>query len=255
MESKINQLMKQWPKGTVGTAPWMQRCGAYRQLVRQYVAGEWLQPFERGAFVRADDNPDWRGGLYALQTQLHLDVHAAAATALSLKGLGHYLPLGGRPAVYLFGAPGTRLPAWFARHSWEAEIRYSSPALFVPSVPESFTRVEHGEFSIQVSAPERAMLEVCHLATTNEAIEHLPELMAGLNTLRPQVVQSLLEACRSVRAKRLFLWSAEEAAHEWFSRLSPVKLDLGKGKRQLYRGGRWDPKYQITVPGKEKAHV
>ncbi len=57
-------------------------------------------------------------------------------------------------------------------------------------------------------------------------------------------------------AKRLFLWAAESAGHDWFSRLTPQRVDLGKGKRSLFRGGRYDPKYRITVPKQEEAdHV
>ena len=119
-----------------------------------------------------------------------------------------------------------------------------------------FTEVKHGGFAIRISAPARAILEVLHLATTNAAIDHAVELMSGLSTLRPQIQQRLLEACRSAKVKRLFLWSAESAGHAWFKRLAVDRLAMGKGKRVLYRGGRFDAKYQITVPKEvEKAHV
>lgn len=116
--------------------------------------------------------------------------------------------------------------------------------------------IERGDFSLRISAPERAILEVLHLATTNDAITHAVELMSGLSTLRPQVLQPLLEGCSSVKVKRLFLWAAESAGHEWFSRLAPERLDLGKGNRSLYRGGQFNSKYRITVPKEEEAaHV
>ena len=56
----------------------------------------------------------------------------------------------------------------------------------------------------------------------------------------------------SGKAKRLFLWMAESAGHDWFSRLAPERIDLGKGKRSIYRGGRFDAKYRITVPRQEE---
>ena len=70
MESKLNQLLKQWPKGAVATAAWLHQNGAYRQLARQYVASGWMEPLEHGAFVRAGENADWLGGLYALQNSI-----------------------------------------------------------------------------------------------------------------------------------------------------------------------------------------
>ena len=251
MESKLNRLLKRWPKGTVATTSWLQANGVYRQLARRYTASGWIQPLGHGAFVRSGDNVDWFGGVYALQTQLNLSVYAGGSTALSLKGLGHYLALGDRAVVSLFCERPARPPAWFTRHAWDVRLQFYHPRLFTSSQPAGFTEVQHGAFSVRVSAPERAMLEVLHLATTNEEITHAVDL-----TLRPQVLQALLEACRSIKVKRLFLWAAESAGHPWFSRLAPERLDLGKGKRSLYRGGRFDPKYQITVPKDgETAHV
>jgi hypothetical protein len=66
------------------------------------------------------------------------------------------------------------------------------------------------------------------------------------------VAQELLENCRSARVKRLFLWSTEKAGHPWFERLDTSQVDLGKGKRQIYQGGRFDRKYQITAPPEEE---
>jgi hypothetical protein len=54
-----------------------------------------------------------------------------------------------------------------------------------------------------------------------------------------------------VKVKRLFLWSAETIGHAWFDRLDLAQVDLGKGKRQLYKGGRLNRKYQITVPAQD----
>ena len=253
MASKLNQLLKQWPKGAVATGSWLRDHGVSRQLARRYAGSGWIQPLACGAFLRADDTVDWFGGVYALQTQLGLSVYAGGSTALSLRGLGYHIPLGDKAAVTLFSESPERLPAWFTRHEWGVTIERHSLRLFESSEPAGFTEVKHGAFSLRISAPERAIMEVLHLATSNDAIMHALQLMSGLNTLRPQVLQALLEACRSVKVKRLFLWAAESAEHEWFKRLELQRLDLGKGKRSLYRGGRFDPKYRITVPQQEDA--
>jgi hypothetical protein len=135
-------------------------------------------------------------------------------------------------------------------------IQYHSPRLFESADQPGFIEVNRGELLIRISSPERAILEILHLATTNAAITHAVEIMSGLSTLRPQVLQTLLEECGSVKVKRLFLWAGESSGHEWFSRLAPERLDLGKGKRSLYQGGRFDTKYRITVPKEEEtAHV
>jgi len=37
MESKINQLLKQWPKNTLATASWLEKHELYRQLTMRYI--------------------------------------------------------------------------------------------------------------------------------------------------------------------------------------------------------------------------
>ena len=253
MESKVNQLLKRWSPGTVATSPWLLKQGVSRQLARRYTASGWLQPLGRGAFIRAGEPAlEWFGALYALQTQLELTVHPGAGTALSLLGLGHNLPFGGSAAITLFSDRPETLPSWFTRHGWAVRIEHHAPSLFAAPLPESLTEIKRSGFPVRVSSPERAILELLHLTTTNDAVTAAMDVMSGLSTLRPQVVQALLEACQSVKVKRLFLWAAESAGHDWFSRLDPERLDLGKGKRSIYRGGRFNAKYRITVPRQEE---
>ena len=72
--------------------------------------------------------------------------------------------------------------------------------------------------------------------------------MEGLTGLRPKLMQELLAACSSVKAKRLFLFLADICRHAWSEKLDVLILDLGKGKRSIVKGGRLDIRYQITVP-------
>lgn len=63
-------------------------------------------------------------------------------------------------------------------------------------------------------------------------------------------MQSLLERCKSIKTKRLFLFLAEATEQPWFSKIRVAKIDLGKGKRLIVKGGVFNSKYQITVPKK-----
>ena len=246
--TKINQLLKDWPVGTVATQVWLESRGVYRQLTRRYVSSGWLERIGRGAYVRDGDVVDWLGGVYALQRQLGARVHVGGVTALLLRGFGHYIPLGKDHKVFLFGEPRQHLPRWFLRHDWDVRVAYHCPNLFMDQHDTGFVDLNRGTFSVTVSAPERAIFEVMHLATTNAAIEHALELCEGLTTLRPAIVQELLTACKSVKARRFFLWASERSDHAWFPRVDTSRVDLGKGKRVLYQGGKFDSKYGITVP-------
>jgi hypothetical protein len=72
--------------------------------------------------------------------------------------------------------------------------------------------------------------------------------MENMSTLRPNLVQSLLEACTSVKAKRLFMFFAEQCGHAWVARLKVESIDFGRGKRVIGEGGQYHPKYQLSLP-------
>ena len=246
--SKINQLLKEWPPGTVVTKSKLDKLGIYRQLAIKYVLYDWIRRIGTGAFVRSGDQVDWRGGLYALQTQLGLSVHIGARTALELQGLSHFIPLGQQEKVILISDCPERLPAWFRNQPWKVKLEHHCLSLF-NRIPEAASiKLDCGGFEIITSSPERAIMEQMRLVNTNDDIEQAYQLMEGLTTLRPSVVQDLLVNCRSVKVKRLFLWSAETIGHAWFDHLDLAQVNLGEGRRQLYKGGRLNQKYQITVP-------
>jgi len=91
-------------------------------------------------------------------------------------------------------------------------------------------------------------MECLYLAPKSQPLLEVFELMEGLNNLRPAAVQELLERCSSVKVKRLFLYMADKAGHEWLSHIKLSKIDLGSGKRAIVKGGVYISKYEITVP-------
>lgn len=245
--SKLNELLMHWPKGTVAVQHWLREQGIPRQLAEKYRSSNWIERIGPGAYTRAGDKVDVFGALYALQFMLKLPVHVGAKTALELQGYAHFIPMRHLPVVHLYGQPGRPLPTWFNRHQWESRVRFHLVRLF-PDKPElGLTKKSFESISARMSAPERAALELVDLVPKEQSFSEARLLMEGLTTLRPELVQELLEACRSVKAKRLFLFLAEEANHAWFKELDTSKLDLGTGNRSIVKGGHLDQKYQITV--------
>jgi hypothetical protein len=41
------------------------------------------------------------------------------------------------------------------------------------------------------------------------------QILEGLANLRPKILQELLESCNSIKVKRLFLFMASKAKHQW----------------------------------------
>jgi Transcriptional regulator, AbiEi antitoxin, Type IV TA system len=102
---------------------------------------------------------------------------------------------------------------------------------------------------MNASSLERAIMEVLSLVDESESsFVHAAELFESLTAIRPKVVNELLAACRSLKVKRLFLFLGSHYRYPWFEKLDRSAIDLGKGKRLIVRGGRYDREFRITVP-------
>lgn len=248
---KLNQFLSEHKPGTVCLASWLEQLGISRDLQKRYRGSGWLETVGPGAFKRPSDELHWQGALYTLQAQAVLPVHAGAITALSMQGLAHYLRTGAEE-VFLFLPPGVNPPRWFKQADLKVFIRVVRTALFPPGI--GLIEYESKTFNIWISTPERAILECLFLAPDDMDLVECYHLMEGMVNLRPKLLQELLEHCTSIKVKRLFLYMAKKAGHQWLQFLNAGPLDLGKGKRSLVKGGVFDAEFQITIP-KELAEL
>lgn len=257
-DKKLNYLLRHWLKGTIGTQHWLNSMGIYRQLADRYCQSQWLKRIGSGAYTLIDDTVNWRGAVYALQKQLNYGVYLGAKTALALQGHIHYLQLGNSEALWLFKLPSEtrKLPKWFQINFMsQCKINYLNQDLFHPTGElNGLTTVIPEGLEVSIASPERAIIECIDLLPKYFALEDIQLLMQGMTTLRPQLLQSLLENCLSVKAKRLFLLFAEHEGHAWFNKLNLQSISLGQGKRVIGRGGHYYPKYQISIPIKLEEH-
>jgi hypothetical protein len=249
--TKINQLIKEWPKGTVMTLDHLKRKGINRDLIKRYRRSGWIENVGRAAYRLAGDNLELAGGLYAVQNQLKQKIHIGARTALEMKGYGHYLGPGIRK-VFMFGQPGEYLPVWFKEYYWPVDYYYTTTNLFPDNLPSSFTKSKYKDIDITISTPERAALEMLHLIPEEQGFDEAFKIIESLTTLRPNLIQNLLENCRSIKVKRLFLYMSEDVNHYWFKDLNLDGINLGSGKRMVVKDGHLDKKYNITVPRKSE---
>lgn len=245
MGTKINHLLQQWPLGTIATLRWLNSRGVDRRLADKYVRSGWLERLGHGAYKRAGAAVDWVGAVHALQMQLGLAVHPGGITAVELRGYTHYLAFGAREVV-LFGNPGTKLPAWFVGHSWSRPVSLVRTGVFLAAeMTASTLRVDDVE--LKVATLEQSAFEMMYLVPKRQSFEEAFQVMESLTSLRPQVVQQLLEGCTSVKTKRLFMHAAERTNPPWLKRLDLSKVDFGSGRRTIHAGGRLDEKYDLVV--------
>ena len=244
-QSKINLLLSSQPVGTIMQSFWLKEQGYSLELQKRYKKSRWLEAIGTGALKRTKDKVTYEGAIYSLQKQSKQSIHPAGKTALGLLGLGHFIDFTSNNVV-LFGSNNENLPTWFKKYDWGTTINYHKTT-FLPA--EKFLQEkEFKNFSIKISNAPRGIMECLYLVPGEQDLMECFHFMESMNNVRPGVVQDLLENCKSIKVKRLFLYLAEKANHDWFKKLEIEKIDLGNGKRSIIKNGVYNSKYKITVP-------
>jgi hypothetical protein len=239
----IKDVLRSQPRRTILTAQGLLEIGISREQQRSLVRAGWLKRLGTGAYTILDDKVELAGALHALQHELGLSVHEGGYTALSGRhGLSHNLVTDRKPQ--LFCARGERMPTWFISMYGKA-CRIYTLSVFEPLT--GLAELDGGGFLLKVSAPERAMAEMLYLSPEVHTLQECYQLMELLVAVRPAQVQAVLETCTAVKVKRLYLYMAELAGHPWLKRLDLSRIDLGRGIREVTKGGRLDKKYQLVI--------
>ena len=247
--TKINQLVKSWPRGTIKTVKELKRLGYSPQLLKIYSNSGWIELYSRGTYKLFDDKVNWEGVLYGLQNKSETTIHAGARTALELKGYGHFARIADK---YLFGNRQESYNVWLKKLK---DVVLKKTKVFPYDEKSYFTNYSVREFEIRISAPELAAMEMIYLIPSEQSFNEAVLIMEGLTTLRPKIVQQLLESCESYKVKRIFMWMAEKNNHSWVDELDLAKVDFGKGKLSVVKNGRLDQKYNITVPRDNEGYL
>lgn len=256
---KLNQLQKLLENVVVTTRS-LAVDGYSRQLVAQYLASGWLEKVGPGAYRLPSKQPlNWERVIYSLQL-LKLPFYAGGESALFLSGHTHQLQLSSQAKVHIYGVG--KLPEWVRSALPNVRVQHHGHKIF--DEPASFWTLENPtedisltgwewvdlkpwDLPLVVSSPERAWLEVLHGVSKDVGFDEVDELSSGLRTLRPKLMETLLQRS-SIKVRRLAFWLGERHQHHWVSKVEPALINLGSGKRALSPGGRLVKKYGITVP-------
>jgi hypothetical protein len=238
-----NKLLQLLPEGIVTSRHWLMAQG-------------W-EPVAYGVYKRPFGTVTWQGLLFSLQSIFELDVVAGGLTALGLQGYGQYMPLSEQQRVDVYTSQ--LLPTWiegvvksttFILHSNKEWLGRSKTVAELAEL-QKFTKDYQWKTDavpVKISMPERAILEVLSQVPEKISFDHARELIQGMSSLSPRKLQVLLETCQNRKVVRLFCWMAEMQDYPWFKKLDISRLNMGTGKRVLLKGGKWNAKYQITVP-------
>lgn len=258
---KIKSLLESVPAGFLVDSTWLEKNGIGRRSSYAYVKRGWLERLARGVFRRPAPNArktnsiDWKSAVLSLQHIMDYPVHVGGMTALALQGYSHYLPLGGNAPLWLYG---TNIPNWLTKLPLDAHLETRKTTLFASETLglTSETSDNHQssraslpwDWTLTMSAPERAILEALDELPEHESFHNLDMVFEGLTTLRPKLLSALLTDCKKIKVKRLFFVFSDRHGHGWSKRLDPGEFNLGSGDRALIKGGKIHPRYRIMVP-------
>lgn len=235
--------MNNLPQGAVITAKELVDIGISHDLQRRYVSSGWLHRVGTGAYslLNAEINID--GAIRGLQKGLQLSIHIGGYTALTEKhGKAHTIL--NDQKIELFGYRGEKNPQWFnTLFGANCTINLTS---FLPR-ELGLISVQSGKFATNISSVERAMLELLYTSPSVHTLQEAYQVMEFITVVKPNLVQTLLELCTSIKVKRLFLLMAELAGHPWLKRLNLSKIDLGSGVREIEKGGSLNNKYNLVI--------
>ena len=90
--------------------------------------------------------------------------------------------------------------------------------------------------------------QILNLPAATSSLLDIFYIMESLTTLRPKLMQMLLESCTSQKVKHLFVYMAEKAGHPWFKALKLDAISLGTSRYMVVPFGKYISKYNMTIP-------
>ncbi|MDR0723996.1 MAG: type IV toxin-antitoxin system AbiEi family antitoxin [Endomicrobium sp.] len=229
------------------TSSWLKKSGISNQLQYKYKQNGWLQSVGQGAFKKfCTDKISLEDAIYALQKS-DLKIPVGGYSALLLKGKNHYIRLKNKWSI--FSNRAIKLPKWFEKYHFPDEwVHYKTSFLQANIGLETF---KINNLDIEISSLERALFELLYLVPKDISLQEAYEIYELLTTLRPKLLQELLDSCSSIKVKRLFLYLAEKFNYSWFKYLNLKEVNLGSGVRELNKKGHFDKKYNLVIEDRE----
>ncbi|MBP9708923.1 MAG: type IV toxin-antitoxin system AbiEi family antitoxin [Oligoflexales bacterium] len=244
--TKLNKILGEWQSGDVHTLKWFKKYAVEQRTAYKYSESGALKKIGTGIFSRPHDKLSWLGAVRAMQNELGLNLHVGGVSALEVLGSAHNLQIAKRPKIDLIVAQKTVIPKWVKKNDWGVDFLIRRSNLITP--PLAFLPFSEHGISIAISSREQAILEMLDSLDLSAGFETAENYLSGLLNLRPEIMQGLLERCQSVKVKRVFLYLSESLELPVFKKLFHDRINLGKGKRVIVKGGCYNAKYKITVP-------
>lgn len=230
-KSKLRALYTRLAPGTPLTSDDLAGLGISADLAVHYVRAGWLTRLTRGVFSRPNDTLALHPSLTLLQRRL-AGLHVGGKSALDWYGVRQYVAQ--QPVLQLYGWVAGQLPDWFTER-FPAEYHRKRVFDEQPGALLHVGPFENRNGAPQVSAPERALLELLSDVGVRQPLQEARELVENAYSLRVDVLRELLERCTSVKTVRLCLQLGREAALPWAAKLDSATLPTGSDRPWVSR--------------------
>ena len=246
MAIKLKQILETMPQDAILFSTWLTSKGLDIKSQYAYTKSGWLERISKGVYKFSGNNPSIISAVSSYNHQLNKECTIGAYTALDLMGVSHYIAVG-KPRMYLFTDSVHRLPSWVTEREWDYEVVYNTSS-FLGNGLLGIEKMTIDNKEVYVSSRERAILECLYLPESSHTLLDIYYLMESLTTLRPALIQQLLEACNSYKTKRLFLYMAEKAGYPWYKAIKADRIDIGSSRKMIVPTGKYIRKYNMTIP-------
>ncbi|MBB5405775.1 hypothetical protein QFZ89_004111 [Paraburkholderia youngii] len=201
--------------------------GISAALAAHMVRSGWLQRLSQGVYLLTGDTPT-RDGSIAYLTRRIAGLHVGGKTALAWQGVRHNIAF--REKVVLWGQKPYRIPSSVGQH---LVYSFQTTSLFDDDLPydKGLKPLPAGGPEVNVSVPERAILELASDIGKGQSFEEASNLMVSLHNLRADVLDEFLSHCHRVKVVRLVRDLGREADFAWARGLQKHVDRLGTGKR------------------------
>lgn len=223
----VQRLMQENRRGHPIDSDMLRRMGISAALAANMVKSGWLQRLSQGVYLLTGDTPT-RDGSIAYLTRRIAGLHVGGKTALSWQGVRHNIAF--REKVMLWGQKPYRIPSWVDKHMIYS---FQTTSLFDDEMPydKGLRPLPVGDREVNVSVPERAVLELASDIGKGQSLEEAINLMVSLRNLRADVLDEFLSHCHRVKVVRLVRDLGREADFAWARGLQKHVDRLGAGTR------------------------
>ena len=225
-------LLASLPRGEPLSTSALQTSGLSAFRASALARSGWLVHLARGVYMLPGDTLTRDGSLAFLSTQTP-GFHVGSKTALAWRGVSQNIAF--REHLSLWGDKPKRLPDWFAQRF---PAGYQATQLFDDTLPKAFglQPLPAGDPRVQVSVPERAMLELLSDVGKVESLTETRELVESLSGLREKDLEVLLMHTTRIKVVRMAATLSSSMKLPWATLASKHSERIGGGARWVAVG-------------------